>query len=223
VTPDRRGFGDSTWEAEPFSHVDDLLAVMDALDVPDAVLVGNSQRGRVAVEAALGHSDRVTALVLVSPAVSGAPWAEADLRPGELDLEERAQAAADSGDLESASTLEAHLWLDGPLQPEGRVTGEPRELFLEMNGRALTAPEVGEPRWDVGAWSRLAELRPPVTIVVGDLDEAPHLSAGVADRIPEPTWSACPAGPTCRAGRSGRVRHRSPGRRPAPGPRHDLT
>jgi pimeloyl-ACP methyl ester carboxylesterase len=184
VAPDRRGFGESAREAEGFSHVDDLVAVMDALDLRSAVLVGNSQGGRVAIETALAHPRRVRALVLVSPAVSGRPWEDDALHPDELMLEERAEAAAEAGDLELANRLEAHLWLDGPLQVEGRVGGSARELFLDMNGRALAAADVGLPRWDESAWARLGEVDVPTLVVVGDLDEAPHVTVGVAEAIP---------------------------------------
>ena len=37
----------------------------------------------------------------------------------------------------SVNKIQAHLWLDGPLSPNGRVNGEVRELFLDMNGNAL--------------------------------------------------------------------------------------
>ena len=39
--------------------------------------------------------------------------------------------------------IKAHLWLDGPLQPEGRVTGEARRLFLDMNAIVLWLPPIG--------------------------------------------------------------------------------
>lgn len=184
IAPDRRGFGDSTGDAELFSHVDDLIAVMDDLRIDRAVLVGNSQGGRVAIETTLHHRDRVAALVLVAPAVSGMPWTEDDLHPDELALEEAAEAAAEARDVAEANRLEARLWLDGPLQPEGRVGGDARDLFLQMNGRALAAPDVGAPTWDDTAWDRLGEIAVPTTVVVGDLDEAPHLFVRVAEAIP---------------------------------------
>ena len=193
VAPDRRGFGESTWEAEAFSHVGDLVAVMDAVDLPSAVLVGNSQGGRVAIEVALSHPGRVRALVLVSPAVSGRPWDEDALHPDELALEEGAEAAADAGDLAAANQLEAHLWLDGPLQTEGRVTGPARTLFLDMNGRALSAPDTGPPQWDDTAWERLGGVEAPTVVVVGDLDEAPHMAVEVAEAVPRAALVRLPA------------------------------
>lgn len=45
IAYDRHGFGDTVYEPEPHAHVDDLLAVLDALDVDRAALVGSSQGG----------------------------------------------------------------------------------------------------------------------------------------------------------------------------------
>ncbi|NMO22138.1 alpha/beta hydrolase, partial [Pyxidicoccus fallax] len=68
---DGRGFGESRGAPEPFSHVDDLGAVLDAVGAREAVLVGCSHGGRVALDFTLAHPDRVRGLVLVAPAVSG--------------------------------------------------------------------------------------------------------------------------------------------------------
>jgi pimeloyl-ACP methyl ester carboxylesterase len=71
---DRRGFGRTELTGtRAWSAVKDTLAVLDALDAERAVLVGCSQGGRVAIDTALQAPERVEALVLVSPAISGAP------------------------------------------------------------------------------------------------------------------------------------------------------
>ena len=60
------------------------------------------------------------------------------------------------------------MWLDGASAPEGRVGGAARELFLDMNGRALRAEDPGDQ----------AEL-------------APALAAARRDRGPDARcWSA---------------------------------
>ena len=51
-----------------------VLGALDALGVRRAVIVGHSMGGAVAVTLALQAPQRVTALVLVSPAVSAASW-----------------------------------------------------------------------------------------------------------------------------------------------------
>ena len=53
ISYDRRGFGESrTLAPTPHSHVADLWSVMDALGYEQAVLVGCSMGGRIAIDAA---------------------------------------------------------------------------------------------------------------------------------------------------------------------------
>jgi pimeloyl-ACP methyl ester carboxylesterase len=76
---DRTGFGlterplQDEWEGEsPYSaeaHADMTSALIEALGFDQAVLVGNSAGGSVAVDVALRYPDRVSALVLVDAAV----------------------------------------------------------------------------------------------------------------------------------------------------------
>ena len=137
------------------------------------MLVGCSQGGRVAIDYALAHADAVAALVLVAPAVSGAPGA--DYPDGPIGaLMAALEEAEGAGDLDRVNRLEAHMWLDGPESREGRVGGEARELFLDMNGKALRAQPTGEEIGSSVAYSRLGELTMPVLLVCGDLD-FPHL------------------------------------------------
>src|SRR3546814_18575335 len=77
VAYDRRGFGKTRGQAETFSHIDDLLAVLDGLDIDQAALVGCSQGGRIAIDFALTHPGRAAGVFLVAPAVTGAPSPQA--------------------------------------------------------------------------------------------------------------------------------------------------
>lgn len=68
LAPDLRGRGGSRDVAGPFSmaaHADDVARVLDVAGVADAVLLGHSMGGFVAVVAADRHPDRVRELVLV--------------------------------------------------------------------------------------------------------------------------------------------------------------
>ncbi len=158
LTYDARGYGRTTYEPEDgWSSVGDAVAVLDAYDVAQAVVIGSSMGGRTSIDLTLLHPDRVRALVLIGPAISGAP--EPTYEPEVLALDEEWEAAEERGDLEALNRLEARVWLDGPTAPEGRVQGAVRDLFLEMNGRALAADDPGEQRDDAAAWDRLARDR----------------------------------------------------------------
>lgn len=73
---DARGYGRSGRADTAFSAHHDLLAFMDALQLPRASLIGLSLGGRIAMDFALAHPDRVDRLVLVAPGISGGTWAE---------------------------------------------------------------------------------------------------------------------------------------------------
>ena len=175
IAYDRRGFGDTLYEPEPFSHLDDLLAVLESLGPEPVVLVGNSQGGRIAIDFTLVHPERVRGLVLVASAVSGAeqaPPRSAAVNGLIADIERADQA----GDEELVNALEARFWLDGPEAPAERVNGVERQLFLDMNGRALAAPDPGEEREPPPAMHRLSEIACPTHVVAGGRD-VPEITA----------------------------------------------
>jgi pimeloyl-ACP methyl ester carboxylesterase len=167
---DRRGFGESPLSHSPFRHIDDLAGVIRQITSEPAWLIGSSQGGRVAIDTALAYPDLVRGLILLAPAVSGAPESD-DLDPATEELDELITAAEATGDLEAVNRLEARLWLDGPGQPEGRVDGPSRDLLLEMNGPLLRNQSAnGSGDSGINAWDRLSELQVPTTVAWGDLD-----------------------------------------------------
>jgi pimeloyl-ACP methyl ester carboxylesterase len=169
VAYDARCYGESRHARDDgWSFVGDAVAVLDAYGIDRAALVAGSLGGRTALDLALTHPDRVSALVLVAPAISGAP--RPDIEPGALPLVEAAREAEEAGDVETTNRLEAHVWLDGPLQREGRVGGATRELFLAMNRIPLSAEDPGDREPDAGAWDRLGEIRVPTLVLVGEHD-----------------------------------------------------
>jgi pimeloyl-ACP methyl ester carboxylesterase len=195
VAYDRRGHGDARWEAEAHDPVDDLLAVLDHVAARSAVLVGSSRGGRVAIDAALAHPDRVRALVLLAPAVRGAPDPGA-LPPALQELSDRLDAAEEAEDLDALDHVEAELWLDGPSRPAGSVGGPTRELFSAMNRLALAAADVGEEREPpiADAWAALEQVVAPSLVVVGahDLPHVVDRCRVLAERLPplEGPWPA---------------------------------
>lgn len=173
IAYDRRGFGETVAEREDHSPVADLLTVVDAVgNGQPAILVACSQGGRIALDAALLNPHRVRGLVLISPSISGAP--DPVLPPDIETLIAKQRQAENAGDLARVNAIKAHLWLDGPLQPEGRVTGTARELFLDMNGIALRAPPAGANLDAISAFQRLDEIEAPSLVICGNYD-FPHI------------------------------------------------
>jgi pimeloyl-ACP methyl ester carboxylesterase len=141
VAYDRRGHGESPVSAVTFSGVGDLLMVLADVAAEPAWLVGSSMGGGIAIDAALTRPEAVAGLILIAPAVSGAPEPEIDADTEAL--AERLEAAEEAGDRDEVNRFETWIWLDGPSATEGRVTGSARDLFLEMN-RIVLGNEVPE-------------------------------------------------------------------------------
>jgi pimeloyl-ACP methyl ester carboxylesterase len=186
VAYDMRGFGETEYDPEHgWSPVDDAVAVLDAAGAERAVVVACSMGGRCALDLALARPERVAGLLLIGTAIRGATYPELPEGPT-AELDRQIEAADAAGDLDEVGRLEAWLWLDGPGAPEGRVSGETRDLFLEMNGRALRAPDPGEQAELPDAWPRLGEIAVPTLFLVGRLDaeEIAAVDEQAAARIP---------------------------------------
>jgi pimeloyl-ACP methyl ester carboxylesterase len=186
VAYDMRGYGDTTYEPEDgWSPAADARAVLDAAGVERAVVVACSMGGQAAIDLTLAHPDRVAGLALIGTAVRGAPYPELTEGPT-AELNARIEPAYDAGDFDEVNRLDAWMWLDGPSAPEGRVSGPARELFLDMNGRALRAAEPGEQADLPPAWPRLGEIAVPTLVMIGRLDaeEILAIDAQLPDLIP---------------------------------------
>jgi pimeloyl-ACP methyl ester carboxylesterase len=192
VAYDRRGFGETPPSSEPFTHLQDLYAVIDAVADGPVWLVGNSMGGALALDAAVDAPERLAGLVLIAPAVSGEPDPE-ELDPQlERGMEEYEAVAHDP---DALLRFETRWWLDGPDAPEGRVGGAARELALDMNRRIIAnaVPE-GTGHAGIDTWLRLGEIELPVTIACGDLDEQVAIATGraIAERIPGARFELLP-------------------------------
>ena len=182
---DMRGFGATeVVERVPYSHHEDLRGLLDVLDVGRALLVGCSMGAKTAIDFALEFPERTRALVLVGPTVGGF---ELDVDPPE-ELDELV-AADEAGDLERLSELEVRVWIDGPYRDPGSVDPEVRDLVLDMNLIALKndAAGVGDERQpETPAVDRLAEIRVPTLVVVGDLDRPETVASAdlLEERLP---------------------------------------
>ena len=118
--------------------MDDVLAVLDAVGVERVAAVGGSLGARVALELALTAPERVWALVLVAPGLSGIEWSE-EVRAGW----EAEDAALDAGNVDEAVEINLRTWVDGPHRGPDEVDPAVRTHVGEMQRRAL---EVQAPR-----------------------------------------------------------------------------
>jgi len=187
VRYDTRGFGASTTDDVEFTHRADLTAVLDALGIGRAALVGNSRGGMIAFDTAIESPERVVAVVGVGAGLGGFD--------GGMTPEEQAIAdehvridSAEPFDAAALTAFEVGIWADGPGQPVGRAPAAVRDAVYAMNLPLNEAPPPRrETALDPPAAERLAELRCPVLAVAGILDfsevvqAARHLEADAPD------------------------------------------
>ncbi|MGH3012830.1 MAG: alpha/beta fold hydrolase [Gaiellaceae bacterium] len=190
VRPDLRGYGESPLPGGPFSHVEDVRALLDELGVSEASLVGNSFGGRVAIDFALAYPERVRALLLVAPALTGyegSPMLDA--------LDEKEDELLDAGKFDEAVALNVRTWLDGEGRDAAPVPPEVRERLAMMQRRAfetiVAAYEAPTPPGPV-AWSDppartcLGEITAPTLVVIGahDLPDFRAIGELLAEELP---------------------------------------
>jgi 3-oxoadipate enol-lactonase len=97
VRYDRRGYGASSPALTTYAPTKDLEALMKAVGLEHATLVGSSSGSGIAVDYALAHPDAVDGLVLVGPWVSGF-----DVSLGFIARSLKLVAKVKTGDLEGA-------------------------------------------------------------------------------------------------------------------------
>lgn len=190
VRYDLRGFGRTRTEPGPYSNRQDLADLLDHLGVDRAVVVGCSMGGMIALDFVLERPERAAALVWVCSGIGGVEPPDEIFDPREIALFEESQAAEESGDWERAAALDVRIWVDGPLQPEGRAPEEVRSRVHAMSlANYTTASSEGlEPqRFDPPAGGRLGDLRMPVLAVLGELDaaETAYSAEVLAERAPD--------------------------------------
>ncbi len=151
------------------------MDVLDALDVENAVVVGCSMGGYGALDMAIALPHRVSALVVVNGTPSG--WAHsAEI----LAQWEAVDAAYESRGIDAANELEMKMWLDGPFRAPDVVEREVRSSVASVNRVLLERQstfEIEPGDLDPPAVGRLAEVKVPVLVITGELDQ-PSVLAG---------------------------------------------
>jgi pimeloyl-ACP methyl ester carboxylesterase len=198
---DWRGCGESGDAVGEVARHGDLLALMDALAVSRAALIGCSAGGAHALDAALCAPERVTALGLICSGLSGHEWSPRTLAL----MRERVQAAVptdrlrqyrdrtaawvDPADVEAIAQANVRLMVVGPgrdpadLDPATweRALTMCRDVFArEWNGPIFTERCLAPP-----ALGRLSQVKVPTLVVNGlaDLPEVQEIAGLLADGI----------------------------------------
>ena len=169
---DARGHGMSPPPTAPYTLLDDLIVVLDHLEVAQATLAGCSQGGASSLDLALARPERVGALVLVSPGVSGYPW------PADPERDARFEALEAAGDVEGIARLALGIWTTGP--PDEAALAQLRSAARAWLANGEYEKE-GPPAFD-----RLGEITAPSVLLIGDQDHPPLIEcdAAIAARVP---------------------------------------
>jgi 3-oxoadipate enol-lactonase len=170
VRYDSRGWGRSPAPTRPYTHLGDLVTVLDHVGVERAAIVGCSQGGDCAMGLAIAQPERVSALVLLCPGVSGYPWPEDPLGP-EFDQ------AAEEG-VDAVTEFMIRVW-----GAAGR-TPEAEEQFRSAARALLAQGEHLQPNPPI--FDRLGEIAVPTSLLVGDADRPMLIECDrqIAARIP---------------------------------------
>jgi 2-succinyl-6-hydroxy-2,4-cyclohexadiene-1-carboxylate synthase len=180
LAPDIRGHGEAG-ARRPVTLAAVTDDVLGAIPGPFA-LAGYSMGGRIALHVAIAAPERVQRLVLVGAS------------PGLADRAERAaRRRADeqlAADIERARIEEfARRWAQTPV-----LAGLPADVAAAVHADRLRSTPAGLAAalrgLGTGAlpslWDRLAELRTPVTLIVGERDEKFRaIAADMAARLPD--------------------------------------
>jgi pimeloyl-ACP methyl ester carboxylesterase len=171
VRYDTRGWGESRSENVAWSDFDDLLRLFDAVGLERATLVGCSRGGRIAIDTALAHPDRVSGLVTIGSTPYGMSDDAVPSTELERQMEAEMQLASDAADLEALVRTEVAYWDLGPERGVEDVSPEFLERAIELNTGAAHWDFEGEQRvLEPPAIDRLGELQVPTLVVVGDYD-----------------------------------------------------
>ncbi len=175
---DFRGFGQSERPQGPYSDLDDTVAVLAALEIERAALVGSSKGGAVALGVATEHADRVRALILAGSGIPGYP----DWSPRMRAIWDEVDDAVKAGELDRAHELDMSPWVLTLGEPSDDLI---REIGYE-NAHALTIPEELETWPTEPLEPRLGDVTAPTLVVVGDRDIPEMLAIAdlLAERIP---------------------------------------
>ena len=172
VRYDARGYGRSALGATPYSHHEDLAALISALDIDRPQLVGLSNGGAIAVEFAIWSPRSVRSLV-----VGAAPMRGHDLGPEFLTGMRAVVVAGAAGRKDECRTA---VWGFEPLRVAGTLPEARRRIDrMIIEDHEFAYARAGAPTrgfLDPPVSVRFAEITAPTLVVIGDR-EMPTLAA----------------------------------------------
>lgn len=157
ITYDARGFGKSSLPTGPYSHADDLHALLTHLEIAQARIVGLSLGGRIAVNFTLAYPDMVRTLVLMDAGLDG--------YASTVDWNMRANQVGVKGAKEN--WLNHDLFAAAKQRPS--VAAPLRAIVGDYSGWHWLHKDPHKPA-STHARTRLAEIIKPTLIIVGDKD-----------------------------------------------------
>ena len=172
ISYDWAGHGESADPVGPYARHEQLLLLLDELTVDRAVLVGSSDGGKLALDAALLRPERVEGLVLVGSGVSGYQWPESFLTLYRQRVHE--VVGPEPRDLETYVGATVEFLTAGPGRSRSDLDPEVWRLALEMF-RTITEREWSGPAFEARdlvppAFGRLDQVGVPVLVVHGTED-----------------------------------------------------
>lgn len=179
---DTRGYGETETEAVEFSNRGDIAALLDHLDEAAAHVVGLSRGGQIALDFAIESPDRVRSLTVVAGGIGGYE------SPAEMPPEawEPVEAMWKAKEWEKLTDWETAFWADGPGQSADRVPEVRQRVQDWVLDNYRAEKEEGQPQpLDPPAVGRLGEVKAPVLVMLGTLDDPGtvesmrHLAAAV--------------------------------------------
>ncbi len=186
VRYDMQGWGESVQEqAEPpFSPRQDLLSLLDYLNIQQTYLLGLSGGGALALDFTLEHPHTVDALILVSSGLSGYPQRMSETIQAFIG---QYYGALQQKDIPSAVEATVRFFTDGPGRTPEQVNAQARARITEMSTQHIQ--QHGDPMahqqhmlpLEPPAVNRLAEVKAPTLIMVGDQDASEVLE--IADTL----------------------------------------
>lgn len=181
ITYDPRGYGRSTLPKAdaPYSHADDLVAVLDQLGLDSAHLVGVSNGARIAIDAALLHPARLRTLTAIGAAISGYATPDVGAQFGELH-----RTAVTKGVTAAKEGLK-RLGFFRPAYGQPRLVHRFDEMLATYSGfhlvnadpEMLPSPPTSE---------RLAEIRARTLVMIGEreMPEYRQIAQQLARSVP---------------------------------------